>query len=111
MFGVKHLRGAPPDEGYAARADGLPIGSPVHPTRVHGEELQTVPTVAEFILLIHRIAASGTQERTPSLRVVNIEAVTADPAFEDPDVAVTVIDHVTKTTFVAYHSHLASVKL
>ena len=111
MFGVKHLRGAPPDEGYATRADCLPIGSPVHPTRVHSEELQTVPAVAKLVLLIHLIAASGAQERTPSLRVINIEAVTAYPAFEDPDVTVTVIDHVTKTTFVAYHSHLASVKL
>jgi hypothetical protein len=108
---VKHLRGALPDEGYAARADCLPIGPPVHPTHVHSEEIETIPAVAEFILLIHLITASGTHERTPSPRVINIESVTAYPALEYLDVTVTVVDHVTETTFVAYHSHLASVKL
>jgi hypothetical protein len=83
----------------------------VHPTHVHSEEIETIPAVAEFILLIHLITASGTHERTPSPRVINIESVTAYPALEDLDVTVTVIDHVTETTFVAYHSHLASVKL
>jgi hypothetical protein len=109
--GVKRLRGALPDEGYAARAEFFPIGSPVHPTHVNGEEFETIPAVAEFILLIHRTAASGTHKRTPSLRVINIESVTAYPALEYLDVTVTVVDHVTETTFVAYHSHLASVKL
>ena len=83
----------------------------MHPTHVNSEELETIPAVAEFILFIHRIAASDTHERTPSLRVINIESVTAYPALEYLDATVTVIDHVTETTFVAYHSHLASVKL
>ena len=67
------------------------------------EKFQAIPAVAKFILLVHVAAASGAYERTPSLRVIDIEPVATYPAFEHLDVKIAVIDHVPETTFFAYH--------
>jgi hypothetical protein len=64
---------------------------------------QTVPAVAQLILLVYIIAASGTDEIAPSLRVIDIYPVAACPALVHPDVGMTVINHMAKTAFVAYH--------
>ena len=108
ILGVKRLGGALPGEGCAAPADAFPVRPPVHATRVHGEEPQALRAVTEFILYVYDVTASDADERPSPLGVINVEPVTAYPAFEDFDVTVAVIDHVTKTTFVAYHGHLAS---
>jgi hypothetical protein len=59
--------------------------------------------VTQLIFGVQVIAASVTDERTGSLWMIGIEPVTACPALIHLDVIVTVIDHIRRTTFVAYH--------
>ena len=103
ILGMKRLRGALSDKRHAAPADCLAIGTSLHPIDIYSEELQTFFAVAEVILLIHVTATSGTNERTPSFRVIDVDPVTACPTFVHLNIEVTVIDHMPETTFVAYH--------
>lgn len=103
-LGVKLLCRTLPDKEFAARADGFAIGTPLDEGDMGMEEPQAVLAVAELVFLLQLIAASGTDESTPSLRVTNIEPITAYPAFIHLDVTITVIDHIPETTLVAYHS-------
>jgi hypothetical protein len=103
IFGMKQLPGALPDEGRAACARRFAIGTRRHPLNMDVEEPRTALAVAQLIFRVPVIAASGTHERTRSLWMIEIEPVTAYPTLEYLDVTVTVIDHMTKTTFVAYH--------
>lgn len=100
---MKHLRGAPSDKGCAARADCFAIGAPLHPIDMDSEESQAVITIAQLILLIYVIAASGTNEKAPSLRVIHVDPVAARPTLVHLDVKMTVIDHMPETAFVTYH--------
>ena len=103
ILGVKHLRRAPSDEGGAARADRFAIGASPHSGDVDPEQPQTIRAVAQLILLVHIAATSGTDERTASLRVINIDPVAACPALVYPDIKMTIIDHRPETTLVAQH--------
>src|SRR5271157_41744 len=103
ILGMKHLRRAPSDKGCAARADHFPVSAPLHPINVDGEEFQTVPAVTQFILLIHIIAAPGTDGKAPPLGVIHIDPVAAHPTLVHLDVVMTVIDHMPETALVAYH--------
>lgn len=102
-LGVKRLRGTPSDKGRAARADCFAVGASLHPIDMASEEFQAVLAIPKIILLIYVIAASGTDERAPSLRVIDIDPVTARPALVHPDVGMAVINHMAKTAFVTYH--------
>ena len=68
------------------------------------EELKAVFAIAELVLATSVIAASGADERTPSLRVTGIDPVTTCPTLVNLDLAATVINHTTDTTFLARHS-------
>jgi hypothetical protein len=103
ILGVKHLCRALSDKGRAAGADCFAIGTSLHPVDMDSEEFQTVLAIAQRIPLIYVIAASGTNERAPSLRVIDIDPVAARPTLVNPDVKMTVIDHMPETAFVAYH--------
>jgi hypothetical protein len=103
IFGMKQLPGAIPDEGRAARARRFAIGTHRHPLNMDVEELQTALAVAQLVFRIPVIAASGTHERPRSPWMIDVEPVTAYPALEYLDVTVTVIDHILRTTFAAYH--------
>jgi hypothetical protein len=103
IFGMKQLPGASSDESRAARAGRFAIGTNRHPLNMDVEELRTALAVAQLVFRIHVIAASRTDERARPLWMIGIEPVTAYPALEYLDVTITVIDHITKTTFVAYH--------
>jgi hypothetical protein len=106
ILGVEHLRGAPSDKGGAARTHRFPVGTPSHPVDVNPEESEAVVAVAQFVRLVYIAATSRTDERTPSLRMINVDPVAACPALIYPDIKMTVIDHVPETTFVAQHTHL-----
>jgi len=67
------------------------------------EVSQAVPAVTQLILLVYIIAASGTDQIAPSLRMIDVDPVAACPALVDPDVGMAVINHMAKTAFVAYH--------
>jgi hypothetical protein len=68
-----------------------------------GKEFQAVLAVAQIVLLIDVVAASGTDEKAPSLRVIHIDPVAARPTLVHLDVKMTVIDHMPETAFVTYH--------
>jgi hypothetical protein len=103
IFGMKQLRGALSGEGRAARARRFAIVTPLRPLNIDIEELQTVLAVAQLIFRIHVMAAAGTDERTQSLWMIDVESVTAYPTFVHLDVTITIIDHIPGTTFAAYH--------
>jgi hypothetical protein len=67
------------------------------------EKSQALLAAAEVILLPHVSPAPGTNESTPSLRVINIEPVTARKTFVNLDIKVTVVDHMPETAFAAHH--------
>jgi hypothetical protein len=67
------------------------------------EELQAVPAITKLILIMHVASASRANQRTPALRIIDITAITAYPAFVNPNVKITVIDHMSETAFFAYH--------
>jgi hypothetical protein len=103
FFGMKQLPGTPPDEGRAACARRLAIGTLHHPLNVGVEMPGTAPAEAQLILRIHVIAAPGANESTRSLRVIDIEPITACPAFVHLDTFVAVIHHIRRTAFAAHH--------
>jgi hypothetical protein len=103
IFGMKQLLGALPDEDRAARARRFAIGTHHHRLNMGVEEPRAGPAVARLIFRIQVIAASGTDERTRSLWMIDIEPVAAYPAFVYLDVTITVIDHIRRTAFAAYH--------
>ena len=100
---VKQLPGALPDEGRAARARRLAVGTHLRPLNMDVEEPRTVLAVAQLVFRVHVVAASGTDERTRSLGMIDIEPVAAYPAFVHVDLTITVIDHTRRTAFAAYH--------
>ena len=100
---MKQLPGALPDEGRAARARHFAISTYLHRFNIDLEEPRTGLAVAQLILHIRVIAASGTDERTRSLGMIDIEPVAAYPAFVHVDLTITVIDHTRRTAFAAYH--------
>ena len=103
IFGMKQLLGALPDEGRAARARRFAIGTHHHRRNMGVEEPRTGLAVAQLIFRIQGIAASGADHGPPSLRMIDIEPVTACPTFVHLDVTVTVINHKLRTTFAAHH--------
>lgn len=58
IFGVEHLCGTSPDEGGAARADRLTVGTSLHPLDVYPEEPQAIVAVTKFVRLLHIAATS-----------------------------------------------------
>ena len=103
IFGMKQLLGASPNEGRAARARCFAIGTHHHRFDMGVEEPRAGPAVAQLIVRIQVIAASGTDDRTPSFWMIDIEPFTAYPAFVHLDVTIAVIDHIRRTAFAAYH--------
>jgi hypothetical protein len=103
IFGMKQLPGALPDEGRAARARRFAVGTHHHRLNMGVEEARTAIAVVQLILRVQVVAASGTDERTRSLWMIDIEPVTAYPTFVNLDVIMTVIDHVRRTAFAADH--------
>jgi len=103
LFGMEHLRGAFSDKRCAARADCFAIGAAPGSVNMDSQELETIFAVAQFILLIHVIAAPRADKKTQSLRMIHIKPVTARPAFVYFNIIMTVIDHLTETAFVTYH--------
>jgi hypothetical protein len=75
---------------YAPHALGMDI-----------EELEAILAVAKFVLSVHVSTASGTDERTLSPQMIQIDPVTAYPTLVHLDVTITIIDHIPETTFVA----------
>ena len=67
------------------------------------EVFQAVLAIPEIILVIYVVAASGTNEKAPSLRVIHVDPVAARPTLVYLDVKMTVIDHMPETAFVTYH--------
>ena len=64
MLGVKHLRGAFPHEGRAARADCFTMRALLHPTDMDVEAPDKVRAVTQLIFLIHIASASGANKGT-----------------------------------------------
>ncbi len=100
---VEHLRGALSDKRCAARADRLAIRAAPGSVNMDCEELEAIFAVAQLVLLIDVITAPGADEKTQSPWMIHIKPVTARPAFIYLNIVMTVIDHLTKTTFVTYH--------
>jgi hypothetical protein len=74
-----------------------------HPIDLNIEELQAVFAIAELVLLMLLIAASGADKGTPSLRVTGIDPLTTCPALVNLDLAATVIYHIAMAAFLARH--------
>jgi hypothetical protein len=100
---MNQLCGTIPDKGRATRTHRFAIGTPLRWLNMDVEEFRAVLAVAQLIFRVHVAAASGARQGTPSLRMIDIEPVTARPTFVHLDVTIAVIDHVRRTTFAAYH--------
>jgi hypothetical protein len=103
---MEHLCGTFSDENRAALADRFTIGTSLQAAHVDVQHLHAIVTIAQFVLFTHIIAASGANQRTPPLWVIDIEPVATNPTLEYLNVKITVINHMTESTFFTYHKNL-----
>jgi len=104
MPGVERLCRTFFGKDSAARADCFSVGAFLQSIVVDREEPQTILAVAKLILLFYVISAPRTDEKTQSLRVINVQPVAAGPAFQYLYLIIAIIDHLPESAFIANHA-------
>jgi len=103
MPGVERLCGAFLRKDSTTRTDCLSVGAFLHSIVVDSEEPQAILAIAEFVLFLYVISTPRADEKTPALRVINIQPVAAGPALQYLDVITAIVDHLTESALVTYH--------